>query len=335
MIKILLIVIFLITSSNLLASSKSCSLLGIKKNIMANTNYKIPSLKFNKEIKIAIIDTGIDFSNKELMKRVYTPTAYKKSKNSFGYNALDNSNFPFEDELNPHGSHVAGVLLALFPNAKIFPIKYYDSKKKSSKTFSDSYLKALEVAVYSDAELINISGGGEEAILEEVRLLKIAKEKGKVVIVAAGNNAQNISKNNKTQYFPASYGMGHVISVANHNKDNQLALSSNWGDTVDIAAYGSSVKSFGVNGKCVSMTGTSQATPIITAIVAMIKAKNGSISNEDVKPFLTQNSLKYPQINSKIKSGIANFNIFANLPSKISQVKKDSIKQSLVKLFNF
>lgn len=301
MFKILLISIFITTP--VFATSK-CSLSQLREKLIKLTNIKYPTLKTDKEIKIAVIDTGINIFDDEIRKQIYVPDKYAK-ENAFGYNAINDSSFPY-DEVQAHGSHVTGIILALLPSAKIFPIKFYKKEKNDENSMS-RYLKGLRVAVESDVDIINLSMGGALENKEELELLTIAKNKGIIIIAAAGNEKKDIDTE-EGAYYPASYDLDNIISVGNMMSNNQIHPSSNWGKKVHLMASGTSIPSYGYqdSGCDYKLTGTSQATPFVTALVGMMKSQNKDLTPLEIKNKIINSTLSS---DSKIKK-IVNFNIF-------------------------
>src|SRR5690606_27261379 len=90
-----------------------------------------------------------------------------------------------------HGTHVAGIVKSIFPEVKILALKYYNPKATGQANL-DATIKALKFAVDNNVDVINYSGGGPEASVEELRVLKEAEKKGILVIAAAGNERSNI-----------------------------------------------------------------------------------------------------------------------------------------------
>lgn len=228
-------------------------------------------------IKVAIIDTGM---NSDLINH------FDGKRPS----SVQNRDY------NGHGSHVAGILYSLSPFIQIKSKKYHNNK---------SYIDSLRSFVYSDIQIINFSGNGSERIEAEKYLISKAQQKGKILIVAAGNDSLDLDKIENKSY-PASYHFENVISVANINKYSILQNDSNYGKSVTIGVDGSEIKSLDFNNSIKELSGTSQSTPIISSAIAKIKSKYPTINIKQIKYILKENSK--PSVLTEL--GIFRYNSF-------------------------
>ena len=162
-----------------------------------------------REIVVAVVDTGIDPNHPFLKGNIHVSNG-KANKSNYGIDFAKNrrsKTAPFDG--HGHGTHVSGIIKSVFPQVKIVALKYYD-KTASGQDNLNSTIKALEYAVNQNVDIINYSGGGPEASLEELRILKIAERKGILIVAAAGNEESNIDKRSNA-YYPASYGLKNII----------------------------------------------------------------------------------------------------------------------------
>ncbi|MBF0299036.1 MAG: S8 family serine peptidase [Oligoflexia bacterium] len=274
-----------------------------------NTKYGSIELKdawkiFNKkkEVVVAVIDTGVDFNHPHLNKNVYVLHNNSSESNfgrDFSYQAV-NERTPSDQ--HGHGTHVAGIIKTIFPDVKILAIKYFNPKASGIDNLN-STIKALRYAVEeADVDLINYSGGGPEPSTEELRLLKQAEKKGILVIAAAGNEHSNIDKK-ENAYYPASYGLSNIITVAAHNQNQEILPSSNWGKrSVDISAPGNNIRSSLPQGRSGMMTGTSQATAFVSGVAALIKSQHPNLDAKTIKEVIINSAQKIDKMKDKCLS---------------------------------
>lgn len=254
--------------------------------------------KKNKDVVVAVVDTGIQGDHSFLKGNIFIP-GKKTSMTSYGVDfSGDKVSFAPSDS-HGHGTHVAGIVKSIFPGVKILALKYYNPKA-SGQANLNATIKALQYAVDNNVDVINYSGGGPEASVEELRVLKEAEKKGILVIAAAGNERSNID-DKRHAYYPASYGLSNIITVGAHDDELNIISSSNYGkNSVDIAAPGHRIRSAIPGHGAGYMTGTSQATAFVTGVASLIKAKYPQMKYDQVKNIILSSSLKIKSFEGKI-----------------------------------
>ncbi|WP_408097591.1 S8 family serine peptidase [Peredibacter sp. HCB2-198] len=256
------------------------------------------NFKKKKDIVVAVVDTGIQGDHAFLINNIYVPGG-KVSSTNFGVDFSGEKVTNAPTDAHGHGTHVAGIVKSIFPEVKILALKYYNPKA-SGQANLDATIKALKYAVDNNVDVINYSGGGPEASVEELRVLKEAEKKGILVIAAAGNERSNID-DKRHAYYPASYGLSNIITVGAHDDGLNIIPSSNYGkNSVDIAAPGHRIRSAIPNNGAGYMTGTSQATAFVTGVAAMIKSKHPSLKYDQIKNIILSSSLKVKNFEGKI-----------------------------------
>jgi subtilisin family serine protease len=124
-------------------------------------------------------------------------------------------------------------------------------------------------------------------------------------IIAAGNDH---SDNDAFPDYPADIQAENKIVVAATLGFRKLADFSNFGATkVDIAAPGVSILSTAPTNTYIALSGTSQATPYVTNVIALMKDLNPSLSVRDIKAILFGTVDVKSWLKGKVKtSGIIN-----------------------------
>lgn len=194
----------------------------------------------NSNIKIAILDSGIDTSNPLFNDRVI----------DLGINLSTSGNSKSIQDDNGHGTAVASVI-AEYSNATLVPIKIAD---KNGRGTVISLYSAIKLAIENDVDIINLSlvTTPNSALLSSV--INECEAKGITVVAAAGNYSANVEN-----YTPAN--IESVITVAATDKDYYPASYSNYGELIDYAALGSFY----------DMDGTSLASAYVSAVLAYSK----------------------------------------------------------------
>jgi len=227
----------------------------------------IGNLSTNGNIKVAILDSGIDINHPDLKKNI-----------KGGFNAFDSNNTYADDSVNGHGTHVAGIIAAVdnnigvtgvAPYSDIYPIKVLSAYGTSDV---DTIVKGLEWSIDNKMQIVNMSF----YLLEDSKKLHDAIKKAynaNIILVAAAGD-----QNDKANY-PAAYP--EVISVGATDTANQIShLSSNY--KVDFVAPGVNIYSTVNNCSYGNLSGTSMAAPHVTGAIALMmsETKKNDLNND-------------------------------------------------------
>lgn len=175
------------------------------------------------------------------------------------------------DDVNGHGTHVAGIIGALNNNvgvlgvasgAHMVALKVLD--KDGEGRVSDILRAVAHVNLNGQAgDVVNMSLGGEGVSTALEREIRSAADKGILFAIAAGNEGDEASK-----YSPARVNHSNVFTVSAVDSTNTFASFSNYGSSVvDVAAYGVRITSTWLNGRYATASGTSSATPHVAALL--------------------------------------------------------------------
>ena len=165
-------------------------------------------------IKVAVIDTGIDFYHEDLRGQYLA-----------GFDYVDNDAFPMDSATVGHGSHVSGIIAAatnnrkgiagMAPKVKIIPIRVLGTD--GTGTDADVADGIIAAGKRFKANIINMSLGGEAAFYaDHAKILYEAitevKKYGCHIVCSAGNESINYNAEGETRWtFPAMFS--GVISV--------------------------------------------------------------------------------------------------------------------------
>lgn len=277
-------------------------------NINAKTAWTTFSKSGYKESYVAVIDTGLYTSNKDfdgMFLKNYSISI--RDKVNGAYEKITDLKKSKQDEMG-HGTHIAGIIAAKGNNkfstvgvasgwindcCKIMALKTdYRAKDKDGvwqSYFSDeNIIEAINYAIAHGADVINMSLGGYSSSTTGNPALQSAINNaynaGVTVVAAKGNDNKDTTKSGN-YFFPADYK--NVISVSATNSNNKKASFSNYGN-VDIAAPGVGIYSSATStdNTYANYSGTSMATPIVSATVALIKSINYDLTNKQVEDVL-------------------------------------------------
>lgn len=212
------------------------------------------------EIRIAVIDTGIDPTAPIFNGRVDIDA---------GKNYINEDELPIDD--NNHGTHVAGIICdSSLPNVKLIPYKTMAANGKGSLSLT---MAAVLQAQKDNVDIINLSIGGKDSSYSYRRKYSSIFDNSEestassdiIYVTSAGNYADDVR-----YYFPAN--VSSVIAVSACDKNGEFAGDySNYGTLVDICAPGTDINSTIADGAYEKRSGTSMACPFVSAAVAMAK----------------------------------------------------------------
>lgn len=204
----------------------------------------ISTISNAKPIKVLEIDTGIDISHLEIR------------------NHINIANWTKEDfiDTNGHGTHIAGLILDnVCDKVEIISCKFYNGYEKDGNEILNKEIACFKMALKQHVNIINFSGGGGKESPEELKVLKQLSELGIKIVVAAGNNGQDLS-DPVYNYYPAKYSLQNIIVVGNLEQNKKRNISSNYGLDNMVWEIGTKVLSTLPASSFGYMTGTSQST---------------------------------------------------------------------------
>jgi subtilisin family serine protease len=208
-------------------------------------------------IKIAVLDTG-GTDHSDLIANVV------ECIDCTGHNdAMDRQG---------HGTHVAGIIaaadneigiLGVAPEAKIYCMKVLDNSGHGGYATIEA---GIREAIARDVDIINMSLGSPSQPPQSFHdVIKEAIDKGIFIVAAAGNDGGSVN-------YPAKYP--DVIAIGAINEQGDLTNFTSRGDEISVIAPGDNIYSTWLGNSYAILRGTSQASPFVAGLCALILAKN-------------------------------------------------------------
>ncbi|WP_167366244.1 type VII secretion-associated serine protease mycosin [Streptomyces caeruleatus] len=255
-----------------LADSSECVFGG---DVIKSTPWSLQRILLNqlweqatgKDVKVAVIDTGVDKSNKQLTDAVSGGRSYVPGGSG-------------TQDIEGHGTRVAGIIAArpvkgtgfvgIAKEADILSYRYTGGEGEKGQGDAGTMADAIGDAVADGAKIINISSDTQNKQDDDTlrAAVESAVRKGALIIAAAGNDGAD-GKFAKT--YPAAYD--GVLAVAASDRNDERAPFSQAGDFVDVAAPGVSMVSTVPRGGQCTADGTSFAAPYVAGVAALLKQK--------------------------------------------------------------
>lgn len=218
--------------------------------------------------KVCIVDTGYNLGHPDLPSTNVDGT-------SEGAGAWDYDG-------HGHGTHVAGTIAALGGNdqgvvgvisesANLYITRVFNSS--GSFVYSSDLAGAIEDCADAGATVVSMSLGGIINTKAEEKSIRKLADKGVLMIAAAGNDGDS------THSYPASYD--DVVSIAAVDVNNEQAYFSQYTAQVQLSGPGVSVTST-IPGGYALYSGTSMATPHVSAVAALVWSHFPDCSSQDI-----------------------------------------------------
>lgn len=219
-----------------------------------------------------ILDSGVDLDHPEL-----------NVDESRGYTAFTSGRDATMNDLNGHGSHVAGTIAAknneegvigVAPGATVIPVKVLD--RRGSGSYSGVIAGVDHVGANgSSGDVANMSLGGPISVALETAISNAAG--GVKFCLAAGNESQNANN-----VSPARLNGNGIYTISAMSQGDNWASFSNFANPpVDYCAPGVAVKSTWKNGGYNTISGTSMATPHAAGVFLLGNASTDGTVNGD------------------------------------------------------
>ncbi len=298
----------------------------------------------NPDIKLAIIDTGIDYNHPDLKNKIFLNqgeigldqlgrdkrfNGIDDDGNGFiddymGWDFTDRFGFPFDSSAGDytdwdndpfddqgHGTYISGIAAAQTNNISGIAGTAPDIKLLNIRAFDpngygeeDDVAAAILYAVLMNARVINMSFGDDSFSMVLRDVIRYAHSQNLVLIASAGNRGVS------SPHYPSGYS--EVICVGNSTINDVVSPSSNWGSTIDLVAPGTNILTTAKNNSYTSINGTSASAPFVSAAACLILSRS-DFSNEEVKQILKSTTDDIGESGWDLKSGAGRLNLFRAL----------------------
>ena len=229
-------------------------------------------------VRIAVLDTGVDIDHPELAGVV------EEQKDVVDFEGLDTSTFIgdlFDADDDPvdevgHGTHVAGIIAGrgeripegVSPDCRLMAVRVLAAMSERGERVGAGLIDNINVgikwAVDHGADVINMSLGirHDHGGLPHADVIDYALRKGVTVVAAAGNDGAD------TKYFPGA--LPGVLAVGAVDRAGRVTPFSSYGAHISFLAPGTEIISSFRDGGYAASSGTSQAAPFVSGSVGLL-----------------------------------------------------------------
>ena len=250
---------------------------------------------------MAVVDAGLKTDHPEFADRLWVNTGeipgndIDDDNNGYiddinGWNMVSDTNYLADD--NGHGTHVTGIIAANGNNTagyagvdrhcKLMVCKAADAQGQLDYSW---FVEGIVYAIENGAHIINISAGGYMAAAVFADVTQYAYDNDVTIVAAMGNHHTNQA------WYPAA--CAHVIAVGATDPSDKVASFSNYGTHIAIVAPGEFIYSASHlydTAYSVMVSGTSQATPHVAGVAALLLAQDKTRKPDDIRRLIETNA---------------------------------------------
>ena len=266
-------------------------------------------------VVVGVIDSGIDYTHPDLAANIWTnpgeipDNGEDDDGNGYvddvhGYDFSDFDSDPMD--VDGHGTHVAGTIGAVGDNNEGVVGVNWSPQLMAIKIFPNAFdfniIQAIEYTANMGVPITNNSWGGGPPSQALEDAIAYAGEAGQLFVAAAGNYSND---NDDFAFYPASYDLENILSVAATDHNDELAYFSNYGaTTVDLGAPGVDVYSTVPYGDGYDfLSGTSMATPHVVGAASLLLSENPDLDAVQLKNQLMVSADPIPALDGLTVSG--------------------------------
>jgi thermitase len=270
------------------------------------------------DVKIAVLDTGVDRNHNELRGKVV------KGRDFVDLEGLDTTDFigdttgydDVPDDEVGHGTHVSGIIAAqgaqmdegVAPRCSLMAVRVLATMKTGDRLVGAGIVDNINVgikwAVDSGADIINMSlgikhtGGG----LPHEDVIRYALSKNVTVVAASGNDGTS------ERYYPGA--LPGVIAVGATDNAGNVTRFTSYGANITVVAPGSQIYSSFARNTYALASGTSQAAPFVAGAVGLMKSyalqQGHKLTNQEILDILRNTADK---VDSRLRNTHAGYGV--------------------------
>src|SRR5207244_8294546 len=206
-----------------------------------------------------------DFSVADQLRFSFVDNSQYSFVDQSQHSFVDQSYHAFVDALKlpaafGHGTMMAGLVHFVAPKAGIIPLKAFDATGAGTDW---NVVQAIYDAVDLGADVISMSFSSTRRSKIMESAIQFAARSGVVLVGAEGNDDTD------QRTYPAS--LEGTIGVSALDYNDQKAVFSNFGVWVDVSAIGIHLITTYPGGHWAVGRGTSDAVPLVSGVLALVK----------------------------------------------------------------
>jgi subtilisin family serine protease len=225
-------------------------------------------------VEVAVIDSGIDASHPDLAGKVVAAFRAELSGGKVSVRELEPGQ---NNDTFGHGTGVASIIARIAPNARLVDIRVLGAQQSGGGML----LEGLRTAVTRRCPVINMSLAATSNMAQALfGMCEMAYRQGQVV-VASKRNMPLVDNG-----FPAEFSSCVGVDCSRLPSEFQVHYRS--GEAIEFVGHGEEVVVAAPGGGYTTKTGTSFATPAVSALCALLLG-----AFPELRPFELKTLLKW------------------------------------------
>jgi len=238
-------------------------------------------------VDVAVVDSGIDATHPDLAGRVLKAWRFEPGERGTVEVKLDGNTV---NDSFGHGTGVAGIIARLAPNARLIDIRVLNTGNRGS---GEDLVRGLQVAVRERIPIINMSLACPAKHAPELaKLCERAWYQGQLIIAAKRNVPIT------DDGFPAEFASCIGVDTAALSSPFEFRFRDR--GRIEMVALGENVPTTGLDGGYTTMTGTSFATPTVSALCARLLGAHPGLRPFELRALLRTAALRQEAMRNEI-----------------------------------
>ena len=240
----------------------------------------------SKNLKIAMIDSGVNYTLKEIADALATDD----QGNFIGYDFWENDNKPYDSNparspffIQRHGTRTASILIKEAPDTSLVPYRY-------PRPDMSRMIQLIDHAASHSIRIVGMPLGSNR-YKEWLPFATAVEAHPEILfVVSAGNNGRDIDIN---PVYPAALEYDNILVVTSADDYIRPAERTNYGKiSVDYLVPAENIPATDYDGSTVAVSGSSYAVSRVTALAARILQRQPELSVDELKQQIATYSIK-------------------------------------------
>lgn len=257
----------------------------------------LDSVITNTSVKVGVIDTGVRMSAEEFNGITFDGWNFMEENTDLSDFAYDSHGTIIVGELVANGPRIHGILQ--MTNLTICKVSF------ANRDWGDAQInRAIAYCADNGCKIVNLAWSTPNEGIDLSNACVYAASKGMIIVCAVENIDMDTDV---TPDYPESWHFDNVVAVTSATRLGQKYSPAAWGKTtIHLAAPGRVIASVGNTSNYVYSSGTSMASPMVTAALTALAVKYPNQPYQYWIEKLVKSCTPEPTLSETISGGLLN-----------------------------